>query len=137
MLGIKWNLAPEHLPIVQPRNPRNLEDWYYAVWAYHCYGEVCDSLGIHNNPDDPALKWPRPMYNSPEQLGSAGQYTFGDYPYQELVYGIIAHPPRVNNTQLWPPLPVKLPARGTVGFPEARPFLAPAATTDPTVADAP
>ncbi|MFN8558095.1 MAG: hypothetical protein U0531_12415 [Dehalococcoidia bacterium] len=55
LLGIKWNLGPEYVPVVTPRDPRRLESWYYAVWAYHCYGEVCLDLGIHNNPDDPAL----------------------------------------------------------------------------------
>jgi hypothetical protein len=137
MLGIKWNLAPETIPVVLPRNPRTLEDWYFAVWAYHCYGEVCDGLGIHNNPDDPALKWPRPVFNSPDQLASTGQFSFSDYPYQELVYGVIANPPRVNNTQLWLPLPVVLPPHGTVGFPEPKPFTEPAGTLDPTQADAP
>jgi hypothetical protein len=137
LLGVKWNLAPEVVPAVLPREPHVLEHWYFAVWAYHCLGEVCPTLGIHNNPDDPAVKWPRPAYNSPEQLASTGQFSFSDYPYQELVYGIIANPPRVNNTQLWPPLPVKLPPRGAVGFPDPRPFQAASATLDPTTADAP
>lgn len=135
LLAIKWNLAPDTLPAVLPRNPRVLEDWYYAVWAYHCYGDVCDALGIRNNPDDPALKWPRPMYNSPEQLASGGQFTFTDYPYQELVYGVIAHPPKVNGAPLWSPLPVVLPPKGTVGFPEPRSFLHPGITLDPTQPD--
>jgi hypothetical protein len=132
LLAIKWNLAPESIPVVLPRNPRVLEDWYYAVWAYHCYGDVCDGLGIRNNPDDPALKWPRPMYNSPEQLASDGQFSFTDYPYQELVYGVIAYPPKVNGTPLWTALPVALPPRGAVGYPEPRPFLHPGSTLDPT-----
>lgn len=133
MLGAKWNLAPEHLPVVLPRNPQALESWYYAVWAYHCFGAVCQALGIHNHPEDPALKWPRPAYNSPDQLASGGHFTFGDYPYQELVYGVVAYPPSVDNGPLWPPLPVVLPPRGAVGFPDPRPFPAPAATFDPTV----
>ncbi len=132
LLAIKWNLAPESIPVVLPRNPRVLEDWYYAVWAYHCYGDVCDGLGIRNNPDDPALKWPRPMYNSPEQLALDGQFSFTDYPYQELVYGVIAYPPKVNGTPLWTALPVALPPRGAVGYPEPRPFLHPGSTLDPT-----
>lgn len=137
ILGAKWNLAPDHIPVVLPRNPRSLEDWYYAVWAYHCYGEVCQALGIHNNPEDPALKWPRPAYNSPDQLASAGQFSFSDYPYQELVYGVVANPPKVNNTPVWQPLPVTLPPRGAVGYPDAKAYLAPSVTLDPTTADAP
>jgi hypothetical protein len=137
LLIVKWNFAPEYIPIVQPRNPRSIENWYYAVWAYHCFGEVCDALGIHNNPDDPALKWPRPAYNSPDQLASDGQFTATEYPYQELVYGVIANPPSVNGQRLWQPLPVKLPARGAIGFPEARTYLAPTSTLDPTLPDSP
>jgi hypothetical protein len=133
LLTIKWNLAPEHMPVVMPRNPRAIEDWYYAVWAYHCYGDVCQALDIHNNPDDPALRWPRPMYNSPDQLASEGQFTATDYPYQELVYGVIANPPRVNGSLLWQALPVSLPPRGAIHFPNPQPFLAPTSTLDPTV----
>jgi hypothetical protein len=137
LLSIKWNFAPEYLPVVLPRNPRAIEDWYYAVWAYHCFGEVCQALSIHNNPEDPALKWPRPAYNSPDQLNSNGQFSATDYPYQELVYGAIANPPVVDGRPLWPALPVKLPARGSISFPEPGPFLAAGNTTDPTTADAP
>ncbi len=137
LLGIKWNFAPDILPVVLPRNPRVLENWYYPVWAYHCFGEICDVLGIHNNPDDPALKWPRPAYNSPDQLSSTGAYAYSEYPYQELVYGVIAHPPTVSGARVWEPLPVKLPARGAVGYPEARSFMQPGNTLDPTAATAP
>ena len=132
MLAGKWNLAPEYLPVVLPRNPRALEDWYYAVWAYHCYGTLCDAYNVHNNPEDPALKWPRPVYNSPEQLTSGGQFSFTDYPYQELVYGVIIHPPTVDGRPARTAQPVKLPPRGAVGFPDAKPFSAPGATFDPT-----
>lgn len=135
LLTVKWNLAPDHLPVVLPRNPRSLEDWYYAVWAYHCYGDACQALAIHNNPDDPALKWPRPMYNSPDQLASSGQFSVADYPYQEMVYGVIAHPPVVGGKPLWPALPVSLPPRGAIRFPNPVPFPEPSSTLDPTVTD--
>lgn len=137
MLGIKWNLAPEHIPAVLPREPGALEPWYYAVWAYHCFGEVCESLGIHNHPDDPALKWPRPPYNSPDQLESSTRFSFRDYPYQELVYGLVAYPPKVNNAPAWPPLSVGLPPRGAVRFPEPAAFQTESRTVDPTAADGP
>ncbi len=136
LLGIKWNLGPDTLPVVLPRNPRAVEDWYFAVWAYHCFGDVCQALGIHNNPEDPALKWPRPAYNSPEQLASAAQLGYADYPYQELVYGVLANPPKVNGAALWTALPAQLPPRGAVGFPEPHGFLQPSYTLDATPPDA-
>lgn len=132
VLAEKWNLAPSGLPLVRPRSPLSIEDWYFAVWAYHCFGERCRELGLHDNPDDPALTWPRPAYNSPEQLASNGRFSRTDYPYQELVYGLIQHPPRADGALLWLPLPVKLPPRGAVGFPtpgHIEPF---GFTTDPT-----
>jgi hypothetical protein len=137
ILAEKWNLAPAVIPVVRPRNPSTLEDWYYAVWAYHCFGDRCTELGLHDNPDDPALPWPRPMYNSPEQLGSQGRFTRADYPYQELVYGIIQHPPRADGTVIWRPLPVTLPRPGSVTHPTPRSFERSGMTLDPTRADDP
>src|SRR5262249_31659625 len=132
ILAEKWNLAPDPLPVVRTRTPYILEDWYFAIWAYHCFGEVCDSLNLHNNPDDPVLTWPRPPYNSPEQLGSGGRFSRADYPYQELVYGLVEFPPRADGAPLWPSLPVSLPAPGTVTFPTPRSFDRPGVTLDAT-----
>lgn len=132
ILGEKWNLAPSVIPVVKPRNPATLEDWYYALWAYHCFGERCAELGLHDNPDDPTLPWPRPMYNSPEQLGSGGRYSRADYPYQELVYGLVQHPPKADGVPIWRALPVTLPPRGSVTFPEPEGFDRPGSTLDPT-----
>jgi hypothetical protein len=132
ILAQKWNLAPSDLPLVKPRSPASLEDWYYAVWAYHCFGERCAELGLHDNPDDPTLAWPRPIFNSPDQLAGKGRYSRADYPYQELVYGLVQYPPSADGVTLWQPLPVKLPQRGAVGFPtpgNLDPF---GSTTDPT-----
>jgi hypothetical protein len=128
----KWNAAPSVLPVVKERQPHVLEDWYFAVWAYHCYGERCTQLGLHDNPDDPALSWPRPMFNSPEQLNSRGRFTRADYPYQELVFGVIQHPPLSEGTPVWRPLSVKLPPPGTVSHPMPASFERPGMTLDPT-----
>jgi hypothetical protein len=132
ILAQKWNLAPKELPLVRPRSPSSIEDWYYAVWAYHCFGERCSELGLHDNPDDPTLPWPRPVFNSPDQLASKGAFSRTDYPYQELVYGLIQHPPRAEGAPLWHPLPAKLPPRGAVGFPTPRHLEPFGFTTDPT-----
>ena len=135
LLGVKWNFAPELIPAVLPRNPRAVESWYYPTWAYHCFGSVCPKYDIHNNPEDPALRWPRPMYNSPDQVASTSKWDYSDYPYQELVWGVMNNPPVQNGVALWPALAAKLPQRGSVGYPEAKNFAAPAQTLDPTPAE--
>ena len=132
ILAEKWNLGPSALPVVRPRQPQILEDWYFAVWAYHCYGARCTQLGLHDNPDDPALTWPRPIYNSPEQLSSRGRFTRSDYPYQELVFGLIQHPPRADGVPVWRALPVQLPPQGAVSHPDPKSFERPGRTLDPT-----
>jgi len=137
LLVEKWNLAPSPLPVVRARSPVVLEDWYYAVWAYHCYGERCGEVGLHDNPDDPALPWPRPAYNSPEQLSSGGRFSRADYPYQELVYGLIQYPPRADGTPIWQPLPVVLPPPGSVTHPSPHDFDRPRMTLDPTLSGDP
>jgi hypothetical protein len=118
MLASDWNRSPDQLPYVGRHDPHILEDWYFALWAYHCFGPVCESYGAHNNPDDPALPWPRPVYNSPDQINSPLGLDYSDYPYQELVYGIIAYPPSANGKQLWAAIPVQLPPHGSVGYPQ-------------------
>jgi hypothetical protein len=117
ILLAKWNMAPQGLPVLGRRDPHVIEDWYYALWAYHCFGDVCSKYNVHNNPDDPALKWPRPQYASPAQQSSAGAFTAANYPYQELVFGLIANPPLVNGAPLWPAIGVQLPPHGSVSFP--------------------
>jgi len=113
----KWNMAPAQLPIYGRRDPRIIEDWYFALWAYHCFGDVCAKYNVHNNPDDPALKWPRPAYGSPDQQNSRGAFTASDYPYQEIIFGQIAYPPNSGGTPMWQAIPVQLPPHGTIGFP--------------------
>jgi hypothetical protein len=113
----KWNMAPAALPVYGRRDPHIIEDWYFATWAYHCYGDMCSRYNVHDNPDDPTLKWPRPAYGSPDQKNSNGAFSATDYPYQELVYGLIANPPVQDGAPLWQAIPVQLPAHGMVGFP--------------------
>lgn len=130
ILLAKWNMAPAALPVLGRRDPHVIEDWYYALWAYHCFGDVCSKYNVHNNPDDPALKWPRPQYASPAQQSSAGAFTAADFPYQELVFGLIANPPVVNGAPLWPSIGVQLPAHGSVGFPVPKGTSEPSAHLD-------
>jgi hypothetical protein len=115
-----WNRDSSVMPYLGRHDPHVLEDWYFAVWSFNCYGADCSNYGVHNNPDDPALTWPRPSYNSPEQLSSSTSMNFSDYPYQELVYGLIANPPTAEGHQLWRPIAVQLPPHGSIGFPSPR-----------------
>ena len=55
ILAEKWNAAPEFRPIVGSRNPRVVEDWYYALWSYN-------GFSFKNHPQNPALPLPRASY---------------------------------------------------------------------------
>lgn len=117
LLTGRWNRDPDALPYLGRHDPHILEDWYFSIWSYHCFGTVCEGYGAHNNPDDPALPWPRPDYNSPAQLASQSSFDYSSYPYQELVFGITANPPIVDGQPLWAPIAVQLPPHGSIGYP--------------------
>ncbi len=121
-----WNRNPSALPFVGHRDPHILEDWYFAIWAYHCFGDSCAAYGVHDDPDDPSLPWPRPAFNSPDQRGSASSFATADYPYQEIVYGFVDNPPAPAGQPLWPAIQTLLPPHGTIGFPQ--PHVAPEAS---------
>ena len=96
ILADKWNLAPEERPIVGDRNPAVIEDWYYAIWGYN-------GFAFQNHPFNPRFPaWPRTPY-------SCGPFDDGfghdrsAYPYQELVYGCMGHPPERDDLLLWEP----------------------------------
>ena len=125
-----WDRDPTELPYLGRHDPHILEDWYFTVWAYHCFGSGCESYGAHNNPDDPALPWPRPAYNSPAQLASQSSFDYSSYPYEELVFGVIANPPIVNGQPLWAPIPVQLPPHGAIGYPNPQAAGEPSAHLD-------
>jgi hypothetical protein len=76
ILHDKWRATP----CVGDRQPKVLEDWYLATWAYNGYGFV-------NNPNNPNYPAARPIYNGP------GSLSRGKYPYQEVVWGFIRNPP--------------------------------------------
>lgn len=130
LLVQKWNRDASILPYVGRHDPHVVEDWYFATWAFHCFGSACSGYGAHDDPDDPSLPWPRPAYNSPGQLASSTALDFSDYPYEEVVYGLIANPPAVDGHSLWRPIPVQLPAHGSVGFPDPRSIGEPSAHLD-------
>lgn len=89
----KWN--SDFFPLVGKSDPRFLESWYYATWAYNGWALVNHPAG----PDvDPFRQTPYPC-----------EGPFNGYPYQELVFGCFANPPRVDGAPLWAPLPFLMP----------------------------
>jgi hypothetical protein len=152
LLAKNWNRDGTLLPYFGRHDPHILEDWYFAIWAYHCFGDSCTGYGAHDDPDDPSLPWPRPIYNSQQQLTSATSLSYSDYPYQELVFGLVNNPPIVDGHPLWQPIALLLPPHGAVGFPQPHwvgepsahldngsslAVYAPAPTTTPSPATAP
>jgi hypothetical protein len=89
-------------PCVGQENPDVAEHWYFAVWA-------ADAFTFANNPNNPAYPVLRRTY------GSEGAFDRSSYPFQEVVYGLAAHPPADRDTGgLWEPSPVSLPASQNV-----------------------
>jgi hypothetical protein len=106
----KWNAAPEGRPIVgidTDSDPKIVENWYYAVWSYN--GFTGPGANRSNHPADPIYgSWPRTPYScGPASDGLS--HNRSKHPYQELVYGCMAHPPQVKGNDLWRPLEATLP----------------------------
>jgi hypothetical protein len=106
----KWNNAPEARPIAgidTNSDPKVLENWYFAVWGYN--GFTGPGANRSNHPLDPIYgSWPRTPYSCGSATDGLG-HNRTQYPYQELVFGCIAHPPTVQGQQLWQPIDVSLP----------------------------
>lgn len=100
VLADKWNGGDFLDAVVGNRDPAVAEDWYYATWAYN-------QFTFRNNPNNPDFPWPRPAFN--------GTLSRTNYPYQELVWGFAANPPREGGRLLWDPVPLTLPPREQVG----------------------
>jgi hypothetical protein len=101
ILADKWNMAPEFRPLVGTRDPKIIENWYYALWGYN-------GFAFKNHPLNPAYDPGRPQYScGPEDDGFGHDRSV--YPYQELVLGCAAHPPSRNGEPLWDAVEVHLP----------------------------
>jgi hypothetical protein len=109
ILADKWNLSPEFRPLVGDRNPHAIEDWYYAVWSYN-------GFAFQNHPLNPRFPaWPRTSYScGPGDDGFS--HDRSQYPYQELVFGCMNHPPDPDGEPLWERQPVTLPDLSLVEF---------------------
>lgn len=94
MLARKWTAAPR----VGNGDPAVVENWYYALWAYNGWGWV-------NNPNNPRFTRQGTPASNPS-----------NFPYQERVLYLVAHPPRDRDgNPLWQPVPVTLPDRRLIG----------------------
>ena len=94
ILAEKWNGAPEFRPVVGSRNSQIIEDWYYALWSYN--GFASKNHPLSHDPNRPPY-----LCNGTQPRGS--------YPYQELVFGCVTHPPVRGGVPLWPAQSVHLP----------------------------
>ena len=107
ILAEKWNSAPDFRPIVGNGDPRTVEDWYFALWSYN--GFTGPGANRSNHPMDPDYApWPRTPFSCGPASDGLG-HSYGNYPYQELVYGCAAHPPSASGQQRWTPLGATLP----------------------------
>jgi len=96
----KWNSVP---PYIGENNPRIVEDWYFATWAYNGWGWV-------NNPNNSIRNASRPTFN--------GTQPRSWYPYQELVWGYAANPPKpYDGTPAWQAVALTLPPRSQITNP--------------------
>lgn len=109
----KWN----SVPYLGENDPTTPAEWYYAVLAYNGWSTLNDP----NNSDrfDPF----RPPFRE-----SSLPYR---YPYQEKVYGWMAHPPHVGGEALWRPTDIPPVPRGIFGLRSASSWTPPHETTRP------
>ncbi|MCH8026254.1 MAG: hypothetical protein IH866_05615 [Chloroflexi bacterium] len=108
----KWNGAPQVRPIAGTdtgSDPTIVENWYFATWGYN--GFTGPGANRSNHPSDPGYAWPRTGFSC-GALNDGYGHRYGDYPYQELVFGCAARPPVVSEQQLWDPLAISLPNLG-------------------------
>ncbi len=111
MLAQKWNDVS--VPIAGDGDPANLEDWYYAVWAYNGLFLTNHPLYDSSHRSQWLDWWDSTQYpfrdplrgdvwhcndtTSPTWINSGDGVTpwfgYGDYSYPERVYGCLRHPP--------------------------------------------
>ncbi len=112
ILADKWNAAPEYRPIAgtdTDGDPKIPENWYFAVWSYN--GFTGPGANRSNHPLSPGYDTLRSGFSCGPRDDGYG-HSYGDFPYQEIIFGCTARPPSVNGTQLWSPFPVSLPDLG-------------------------
>lgn len=99
ILADKWNAAPNFRPIAGTGDPAAIEDWYYAIWSYNGFAFVNHPL----NPSKDPLRGSVWHCSDPNAPGY-GFFEWGDYTYQEKVYGCMRYPPVPKGGTYPPPL---------------------------------
>lgn len=103
----KWNYLAGIGSSVGENNPGLMEDWYYAVWAYHSWSWL-------NNPNNSRYDPNRNPYWDPYDPSS---YPARAYPYQELIWGYVANPPPGPDGQpLWQSIRLSFPDPAAIGY---------------------
>jgi hypothetical protein len=110
ILTDKWNYAPEVRPIAGTdtnSTPRIGENWYFALWSYN--GFTGPGANRSNHPMDPIYAaWPRVGFSCGPADDGFG-HSYGNYPYQEIIFGCARRPPSVDGARLWQPWELSLP----------------------------
>jgi hypothetical protein len=97
----KWN---QRSCYIGDRNHTDPEDWYYTVISYGTNG-----WSNRNNPNNKDRHHPdRPPYLE-------GEYDDYRYPYQEYIWGHMAHPSSLDSQELWTAERVPWVPRGIFG----------------------
>jgi hypothetical protein len=111
ILADKWNAAPGFRPVAgtdTDSDPKIVENWYFALWGYN--GFTGPGANRSNHPSDPIYAdWPRTPFSC--NPNDSNGHSYGNYPYQEIVYGCASRPPSVDGQTLWtaPAVPFSLP----------------------------
>ncbi|MDB4970881.1 MAG: putative secreted protein, partial [Myxococcales bacterium] len=92
ILADKWRATN----CVGDNQPRIVEDWYVAAWAYN-------GLAFSNNPNNPNYSATRGVCDTKAGCGAR--------PYQERIFGWMEHPP---SAQHWSALAVAYPDRADI-----------------------
>jgi len=114
----KWN---QRSCYIGDRNHTDPEDWYYTVISYGPNG-----WSNLNNPNNK----PRFLPDRPPYLD--GEYDDYRYPYQEYIWGHMAHPSSLDSQELWTAERVPWVPRGIFGPNHATDWEPPAWTPRPT-----
>lgn len=117
----KWNYLTKLGTAVGDNDPAIMEDWYFAVWAYHNGSWL-------NNPNNPRYDPNRNTYWDPFDYSS---YPARAYPYQELIWGYVANPPPGPDGQpLWQSIRLSFPDPAAIGY-DFEPVYMPGHIDDP------
>ena len=88
IMAAKWNGNESFGGHFGDSDPRFIESWYFATWAYN-------GFVYSNNPNNPAHPAGRAPFHSP------GSSPRRDYPYQEIVWGYLEYPADVAGSALF------------------------------------